>query len=576
MALKPKSDELRQVFKACRGYFVTAALFSLAINLLYLAAPLYMLQVYDRVISSGSEATLVMLTVALLMAFAALAGLDTVRARVLTRAGVRLDKMMAGRVVSATVDKFGGLAFGSQLLRDFDTFRQFITGSGIHAIFDLPWAPIYIGVIFLLHPILGFFALGSAILLILMALVNEWLVRAPSTEAGAAASKNYGFTEMSLRNAEVIQAMGMVGGLLQRWGRDRAAMIERQVSASDRAATMQSVIKFLRMAMQSVILGVGAYLVINRMTTAGAMFAASILLGRALQPVEQTVGQWRSLVSARSAFFRVRDLLLASPPTERSLVLPRPKGRLSVESLHYMVPGNSKLLLRNVSFRLEAGDALGIIGASGAGKSTLARLIVGVLRPTGGVVRLDGADVSTWPRESVGRYIGYLPQDIELFADTVAANIGRFRAGADAEVIRAARMAGVHDMILQLPNGYETQVGEGGAALSGGYRQRIALARAVFDKPALVVLDEPSSNLDTEGDQALTECIVQLKQQGTTVVIISHRPATLATVDKILILRDGAVDMFGDRAEIISKLNPPGRVRVVPSTPEADAAAGGS
>jgi PrtD family type I secretion system ABC transporter len=409
-----------------------------------------------------------------------------------------------------------------------------------------------------------------------MALINEWLVRGPSAEAGAAASKNYGFTEMSLRNAEVLQAMGMVGGLLQRWGRDRARMIERQIAASDRAATMQSLIKFLRMAMQSLILGVGAYLVINRMTTAGAMFAASLLLGRALQPVEQTVGQWRALLAARSAFVRVRDLLLISPPAEKSLILPRPKGRLSVESVNYIAPGSSKLVLRNVSFRLEAGDALGIIGPSGAGKSTLARLIVGVLRATGGAVRLDGADVSTWPRESVGRYIGYLPQDIELFADTVAANIGRFRAGADAEVIRAARMAGVHDMILQLPNGYETQVGEGGAALSGGYRQRIALARAVFDKPALVVLDEPSSNLDTEGDQALTECIVQLKQQGTTVVIISHRPATLATVDKILILRDGAVDMFGERAEIISRLNPPGRVRAVPTTPQTDAAAGGS
>jgi len=553
---------------------VTAALFSLAINVLYLAAPLYMLQVYDRVISSGSEATLVMLTVALLMAFAALAGLDTVRSRVLTRASVRLDRLMAGRVVAATVEKFDGLASGWQPLRDFDTFRQFITGSGIHAIFDLPWAPIYIGVIFLLHPILGFFALGSAIILVIMALINEWLVRAPSSEAGAAASKNYGFTEMSLRNAEVLQAMGMVGGLLQRWGRDRASMINRQVSASDRAATMQSIIKFLRMAMQSVILGVGAYLVINRMTTAGAMFAASILLGRALQPVEQTVGQWRGLVSARSAYFRVRDLLLASPPSERSLILPRPQGRLSVEGVHYMSPGNSKMILRNVSFRLEPGDALGVIGPSGAGKSTLARQIVGVLRPTGGVVRLDGADVSTWPRESMGRYIGYLPQDIELFADTVAANISRFRAGADAEVIRAARMAGVHDMILRLPNGYETQVGEGGAALSGGYRQRIALARAVFDKPSLVVLDEPSSNLDAEGDQALTDCIVQLKQQGTTVVIISHRPATLATVDKILILRDGAVDIIGDRAEVISKLNLPSRVQAVPNNPPASSAIG--
>lgn len=563
------------MFEACRGYFATAALFSLAINLLYLASPIYMLQVYDRVISSGSRTTLVMLTVALLMALGALAGLDTVRSRVLTRTSVRLDRLLAGRVVAASVEKISGHSSGGQPLRDFDTFRQFITGSGIHAIFDLPWAPIYIGVIFLLHPVLGFFAFGSAVLLVVMAVINEWLIRGPSTEAGTAASKNYGFTEMSLRNAEVLRAMGMVSGLLQRWDRDRARMIERQVSASDRAAATQSIVKFLRLAMQSVILGIGAYLVINRMTTAGAMFAASILLGRALQPVEQTVGQWSALLSARAAFFRIRDLLIASPPSERSLILPRPKGHLSVESVHYMAPGNPRLIVRNASFRLDAGDTLGIIGASGAGKSTLARLIVGVLRPASGVVRLDGADVSTWPRESLGRYVGYLPQDIELFADTVAANISRFRAGADAEVIRAARMAGVHDMILQLPNGYETQVGEGGAALSGGYRQRIALARAVFDKPSLVVLDEPSSNLDAEGDQALTECIVQLKQQGTTVLIISHRPATLATVDKILILRDGAIDMFGGRAEIIAKLNPPSRVQAVPSSPQASSATGG-
>ncbi|MGD9479339.1 type I secretion system permease/ATPase [Shinella sp. G-2] len=575
MAQKPKSDELRHVLKACRSYFIIAAIFSCAINLLYLAAPLYMLQVYDRVVSSGSETTLVMLTVALLLAFSALAGLDTVRARLLARASVRFDKLMAGRVVSAMVEKFGGLASGAQLLRDFDTFRQFITGSGINAIFDLPWVPIYILVIFLLHPLLGFFAAGSAVILAIMALVNELLVRRPLAEGAAAASKTYGFTDMSLRNAEVILAMGMTEGVLQRWGRDRIRMVAHQLAASDRAAVMQSLIKFLRLAMQSLILGLGAYLVINRMVTAGAMFASSLLLGRALQPVEQTVGQWRSVVAARSAFSRVRDLLVASSPAEPGLILPRPQGCVSVENLHYMAPGNARLLLRNISFRLEAGDTLGVIGASGAGKSTLARLMVGVVRPGSGVVRLDGADIWGWPRGLAGKYIGYLPQDIELFADTVAANISRFRTGADAEVIRAARMAGVHDMILRLPNSYETQVGDGGASLSGGYRQRIALARAVFDRPALVVLDEPSSNLDSEGDQALSECIVQLKQLGTTVVVISHRPATIATADKILILRDGAVDIFGPRDEIVSRLNLPPRVRVVPTSPQVDTTVAG-
>src|SRR4051812_27423081 len=445
-----------------------------------------MLQVYDRVISSASEITLVMLTIALLLAFMALAGLDAVRARGLTRASIRLDNKIAARVMTAIIDRSASAGGArSQLLRDFDTFRQFITGAGIHAMFDLPWAPIYIGVIFILHPALGAFALGCSILLVLMALLNEWIVKPPLTESGEAASRNYSFTEMSLRNTEVVRAMGMTDGLLKRWGRDRNRMLERQVTASDRAATMQSAIKFLRLSMQSLILGLGAYLVIERLATTGAMFAASILLGRALQPVEQIVGSWRNLVSARSAFHRIRELLTANPPRDLKLELPRPAGRLSVEGLSYAPRGSSKPILRGVGFRVEQGEVLGVIGPSGAGKSTLARHIVGVLTPSAGVARLDDADVSIWPRSMLGRYIGYLPQDIELFADTVAANISRFQSGQDKAVIQAAQMAGVHEMILRLPNGYETQVGEGGAILSGGYRQRIALARAVFGNPSL-------------------------------------------------------------------------------------------
>jgi PrtD family type I secretion system ABC transporter len=556
VATPKKSDELRRVFDSCKDYFITAAIFSLAINLLYLAGPLYMLQVYDRVISSASEVTLVMLTLALLLAFAALAGLDAVRARVLTRASIRLDRLLASRVVAATVDTAArGGPSRSQPLRDFDTFRQFITGPGIHAIFDLPWAPIYIGVIFLLHPLLGAFALGSAMLLIGMALLNEWLIRTPLTEANEAASRNYGFTEMSLRNAEVVQAMGMMPGLLQRWTRDRNTVLERQTLASDRAATTSSIIRFLRLAMQSVILGLGAYLVIERMATVGAMFAASILLGRALQPVEQMVGSWRNLTSARGAYERVKALLLSTPPRDPTLALPRPAGRLLVEGLTYVIPGTNRAILRGITFRIEPGEVLGVIGPSGAGKSTLARHAVGVVTPTSGAVRLDGADVSAWPRESLGRHIGYLPQDIELFADTVAANISRFRIGDDdADVIEAAKLAGVHDMILRLPQGYETQIGEGGAVLSGGYRQRIGLARAVYRNPALVVLDEPSSNLDSDGDGALLACVSELKNRRCTVVMVSHRPNTIGVVDKLLVIKDGVADMFGPRAEILARL----------------------
>jgi ATP-binding cassette subfamily C protein len=554
---KPKSDELAEVFRACRSYFLTALLFSLAINLLYLASPLYMLQVYDRVVSSASEQTLVMLTILLVMTLATLASLDAVRARLLTRASIRIDRLLASRIVAATVEAAarGGNA-RSQPLRDFDTFRQFITGSGIHAVFDLPWAPIYIAVIFMLHPFLGAFALGSGVLLVLMALLNEYLTNTPLAEANAAATRNYAFTDMSLRNAEVVQAMGMMPGLLQRWSRDRNLLLDRQSFASDRAATTSSIIRFLRLAMQSLILGLGAYLVIERVTTVGAMFAASILLGRALQPVEQIVGSWRNIISARGAYGRVKALLIASPIRDPALALPRPAGRLAVEGLGYVFPGTNRPILRSVSFRIDAGDVLGVIGPSGAGKSTLARQIVGILAPSAGAVRLDGADVSLGPRESIGRHIGYLPQDIELFADTVGSNISRFRNDNDAEVIEAAQLAGVHDMILRLSNGYDTHIGESGTVLSGGIRQRIGLARAVYANPSLVVLDEPSSNLDSDGDNALLSCIAVLKKRGTTVVIISHRPNTLGAVDKLLFLRDGTAEMFGPRDEVIGRLSP--------------------
>lgn len=567
MTPSKRYDELRRLLKPSQGYFVTAAIFSLAINLLYLAGPLYMLQVYDRVISSSSEITLVMLTIALLLTFAALAALDAVRARVLTRTSIRLDGNIAPRVMTAIIDRSANLgAARSHLLRDFDTLRQFVTGTGVHAILDLPWTPIYIAVIFGLHPSLGAFALGCSIILILMAVLNEWIVKPPLSESNDAASRNYNFTEMSLRNTEVVRAMGMTAGLLKRWSRDRSRMLERQVTASDRAATMQSLIRFLRLSMQSLILGLGAYLVIERLTTAGAMFAASILLGRALQPVEQIVGSWRGLVSARGAFLRLRELLAASPVQEPRLTLARPDGRLSVEALSYIAPGISKPILRGVTFQIEPGEVLGIIGPSGAGKSTLARHIVGVQAPSAGAVRIDGADVSTWIKSSLGENLGYLPQDVELFADTVAANIGRFNDGVDRDIILAARMAGVHEMILRLPEGYDSQVGEGGAILSGGYRQRIGLARAVYGNPSLVVLDEPSSNLDSDGDAALADCIMQLKKRGTTVVMISHRPATIGVVDKILVLREGVAEMFGPRAEILARLMRPVPIHSVRET----------
>jgi ATP-binding cassette subfamily C protein len=372
---------------------------------------------------------------------------------------------------------------------------------------------------------------------------------------------------------EVVQAMGMAEGLIRRWGRDRVRMIARQVTASDRASFMSSMIRFLRLAMQSLILGLGAYLVIERSITVGAMFAASILLGRALQPVEQIVGSWRALVSARDAYLRVRELLAANPLRSSRLELPRPVGHVSVEGLSYVPPRSNKPILRGVSFRIEPGEVIGIIGPSGAGKSTLVRNIVSVLKPSAGAVRLDGADISTWPRASLGQYVGYLPQDVELFADTVAANISRFQQVRGDMVVKAAQVAGVHEMILRLPDGYETQVGEGGTTLSGGYRQRIGLARAVFGEPSIVVLDEPSSNLDAQGEAALSECILKLKKNKVTVIMVSHRPSTVAVVDKILLLIDGVVEAFGPRAEILARLT---QTRPVPAVASAGAAAGQS
>lgn len=553
MAKTSRPNDLQEVLKGCRGYFLAAGGFSLAINILYLASPLYMLQVYNRVVTSGSQVTLVLLTVVLLIAFAALSALDMVRARILNRMGVRLDLALADKVFAASFTQAAGGPKG-QALRDFDTFRQFVSSGSVNALLDLPWVPLYIVVAFMLHPIIGYFTLACCVVLLVLAISNEFFLSATLREANDAAARSHSFAEMSLRNAEVVQAMGMLNGVVRRWARDRDRFMESQVAAGDRAAGVGGLIRFLRLSMQSLVLGIGALLAIERLVSPGTMFASNFLLGKALQPIEQIVGSWRNIVAARVAYLRVRDLMASELVQPELMALPRPQGQLSVEGAHFTVPGTSKLALRAVSFRLEPGELVGVVGPSGAGKSTLMRLIVGVLKPSTGVIRVDNADIRSWPRSLLGRHVGYLPQDIELFADTVAANISRFTANAEADIVKAAQMAGVHEMILRLPDGYNTQVGEGGAVLSGGYRQRIGLARAVFGIPSLVVLDEPSSNLDTDGDQALAACLAGLKALGTTVIVVSHRPVTLGKVDKILFLKHGAVEAFGPRTEIAAKL----------------------
>jgi ATP-binding cassette subfamily C protein len=559
MANPRKHGELRQALAACSSYFLAVGLFSAAINILYLASPLYMLQIYDRVVTSGSIPTLLMLTVALAVALLAMAALDGVRARILIRAGLRLDRLLASRVMAALVKQANAIpgAARGQALRDLDTFRQFITGSGVHTLFDAPWAPIYIIVITLLSPLLGGLALVFAIVLVALAALNERLISATLVEAGEVGARSYAFADASLRNSHVVEAMGMLSGLLERWSRDRNWMLIAQAKASDRGAALASLIRFLRLAMQSLMLGAGAYLVIDRVVTSGVMFAGTILLARALMPIEQAVGAWRQLVSARAAYRRVDHLLDMNPPPPATITLPRPQGNLLAQSVGFQLPGMARPVLYNIGFGLEAGETLGIIGPSGAGKSTLARLVVGIHAPSTGVVRLDGANVAQWDRDDFGRHVGYLPQEIELFSDTVAANIARFASGTDEDIVGAAIDAGVHEMILALPRGYETQIGEGGVNLSGGHRQRIALARALYGDPSLLVMDEPSSNLDTEGDKALLNSLRRLKEKGRTVIVISHRQETLRTVDKILCLQNGTVALFGASKDVLARLGQP-------------------
>jgi ATP-binding cassette subfamily C protein/ATP-binding cassette subfamily C protein EexD len=407
-----------------------------------------------------------------------------------------------------------------------------------------------------------------------MAILNEIVTRKELSAANVAAIKNYGFTDTTLRNAEVVQGLGMFSTIMPMWKADRSRLMDNQAVASIKGAAVGSTIRFLRLAMQALILGIAAYYVIERTLTPGAVFAASVLLGRALQPIEQAVGMWRQAVSAQQAWRRLVPLLEANPPRQAALTLPAPEGRLSVEKLTYRVAGRDDPILSNVNFALNAGEALAVIGPSAAGKSTLARLLVGVLPPTAGVVRLDGADVYRWPRDHFGRHAGYMPQDVELFPGTVAANIARFRALPSETVVEAARRAGVHEMILRLPRGYETELGENASVLSAGQRQRVALARAILEMPKLLVLDEPNSNLDSVGEGSLVDCLKQLRANGTTIVVVSHRINTVSFVDKILALNNGMVEAFGPRADVLARFARPAVVK--PMTPQAASSATGS
>jgi PrtD family type I secretion system ABC transporter len=551
---RSKKDRLSLVLRSLSGAFLYVGLFSLFCNMAMLIAPLYMLQVYDRVLTSQSRDTLVMLTILAIGLLAINAVVEVARSRMLVRIGARLNAELSPAVFASSFSARlkGSDRSASEPLRNLETVRSFLTGTGIIAIFDAPWTPVYLGVIFLLHPVLGWVAVAGGVTIAALAIASEIAVRAALTEAGSGSRSSNDFTELVGRNAEVVHAMGMLGALTARWSRFHEYGVAWQAVASDRIAILQAIAKFVRMSLQIAILGVGAWLALDQQLSPGAMVAASIIMGRALAPVELLIGQWRSLVGARQAHQRLRAALALVD--ESRTELPAPGGRLVASQVGMRFDGAASPVLSNISFELEAGEMLGITGPSGAGKSTFARLLVGLQETSFGSVRLDGADISTWPREHLGAYVGYLPQDVELLSGTVATNIARFGAHDSERIVAAARLAGAHDMILALPEGYDTRIGDGGRMLSGGQRQRIALARAVFGNVRLIVLDEPNANLDAEGESALRDALMRLKQQGRTVVVISHKPSVLSVVDKILVLTDGRIRLYGSRDHVFSEI----------------------
>jgi PrtD family type I secretion system ABC transporter len=568
------NNELRNALAHCRGAFIATAAFSFVANLLLFASPLYMMQIYDRVLTSRSMPTLVLLTLILFGALALLGAVELIRSKILSRVGLKLDMMLGGRVFAAVFRRsLTQAGSNAQALRDLDTVRDFAGGPAVVVFCDAPWAPLFVAAAFLLHPLLGFVALFGAVVIFALAVLNELITRRCLKQASTEAVSAAGYAEASLRNAEVLRAMGMLPGIARRWLERHERVLTLNAQATERGGVLAAFSKFTRLALQSLILGTGAWLAIEGEISPGVIMACSIILGRALAPVEMAVGHWRSFIAARSAFQRLSELLNSMPVEREAMALPAPKGAISVERLVAAPIGAKAAVVKGVTFALSPGEILGIVGPSAAGKSTLARCLMGVLPVAGGVIRIDGADLTTWNFDQLGPHLGYLPQDVELFDGTVAQNIARFGELDAAKVVEAAQRAGVHDLILQLPDGYNSRIGDGGRNLSGGQRQRIGLARAIYNDPTFVVLDEPNANLDTMGEQALAEAILGLKQRQATTVVITHRLNLLSLVDKILVLRDGQVDMFGSRDEIMALLARPQIVSSNPSAASASASA---
>lgn len=560
-----RRSELAEALRACRGAFVGVGLISCMINLLYLTGSMFMLQVYDRVLPSRSVPTLVGLVVIAAVLYIAQGVLDLLRGRILGRVGTSLDEALNARVFDTVVRLpliAGNRSEGLQPLRDLDNVRSFLGSMGPGAFFDLPWLPFYLAICFAFHWLLGVTALAGAIILVTLTLITEYMSRTPAKEAMSLAARRNDLAASSRRNAEVLVAMGMAGRMNKRWNEANEEYLSGNQHASDVTGGLGAVAKVLRMMLQSAVLAVGAYLVIHQEATGGIIIAGSILSARALAPVDLAIAHWKGFVAARQSWQRLNRLLQQLPARPAQTLLQAPQKKLSVEAVTIVAPGDQRAIVQDVSFAVEAGSGVGVIGPSGSGKSSLIRALVGVWTPARGKVRLDGAALDQWSSDELGRHVGYLPQDVELFAGTVAQNICRFDPDATSDgIIAAAKEAGVHEMIIKMREGYDTQVGEQGTALSAGQAQRVALARALYGNPFLIVLDEPNSNLDSEGDEALTRAVRGARERGAVVVVVAHRPIGIEGVDQLLVLKDGRMQTFGPKetvlAQVLQRVAPP-------------------
>lgn len=555
---KIHENSLQAALKACKGAFISVGIFSLFVNALMLVPTFYMLQVYGRVLTSNNITTLAMLTIIMVILTITTGLLEGVRSRIMVRVSTKLDVLLSRDVFRASFKQAlasGGMNASAQPMNDLTGLRQFLTGNGVFAFFDVPWLPIYIAVMFMFHPWFGWMAIGCAIVLVLLAVANEKATGKALAEANKENAGTNLETTKNLRNAEVVESMGMLDSLIDRWAVRQKKVLLLQSVASDKGSVVTSTSKTFRVMVQSLILGLGALLAINHEINPALVIAGSVLLGRALAPIDLMIGSWKGFITARTQYDRLNEILDKLQAEPERMPLPAPQGNIVVENLIVSAPGGKDPILRGVGFSVPAGAVVGIIGPSASGKSTLARALMGIWAPQHGTVRLDGADINQWDKVQLGPHLGYLPQDIELFEGSISENISRFTKIDPEKVVQAAQMAGVHEMILQLPQGYDTIIGEGGTNLSGGQRQRIGLARAMYGSPRLILLDEPNSNLDEVGERALASAIFQLKMTGATIFVITHRTSILAHLDRLLVMQNGGISMYGPRDQVMAELN---------------------